>query len=98
LLAQENCSACHGETFEGSTVAGWTPNLTPDSATGLGGWSDAEVARAIRGGVGSSGAPLCGTMPRFSAGELSDAQVADIVAYLRSLPAASSPRRGPCRR
>jgi hypothetical protein len=34
------------------------PNLTPDQETGLGNWSDAEIARAIREGVDKDGVGL----------------------------------------
>jgi hypothetical protein len=64
------------------------PNLTPDAQTGLGAWSDGEVARAIREGVSRDGRPLFPMMPYGSyAQSLSDADVLAIVAYLRTLPA-----------
>ena len=43
------------DMFPGRLVA---PNLTPDTATGLGAWSDGEIARAIREGVSRDGRPL----------------------------------------
>ena len=33
----------------------YAPNLTPDPETGLGQWSDAEIGRAIRDGIGRDG-------------------------------------------
>ena len=59
-------------------------NLTPDSDTGLGEWSDRLILRAIREGVDDDGAPLCATMPRYV--DIDDDEGAAIVAYLRDLP------------
>jgi hypothetical protein len=59
-------------------------NLTPDSDTGLGEWSDRLILRAIREGVDDDGAPLCATMPRYV--DMDDDEGAAIVAYLRGLP------------
>jgi len=61
-----------------------TPNLTPDEETGLGSWTDAEIARAIREGVDKDGVAL-EIMPSYHLNSLSDEDVAAIVAYLRNL-------------
>lgn len=67
----------------------YPPNLTPDPATGLGKWTDAQIARAIR-----TGSPRAGlesghlhvmAWPQFR--HLSDDEMKAIVAYLRSIPA-----------
>jgi len=60
-----------------------TPNLTPHE-TGLAGWTDAEIARAIREGVDKDGVELV-IMPSAHYTALSDADVAAIVGYLRML-------------
>ena len=60
------------------------PNLTPDPASGLGSWSDAEIARAIREGLDKDGRGLI-IMPAFNYHVMSDADVAAVVGYLRSL-------------
>jgi mono/diheme cytochrome c family protein len=61
------------------------PNLTPDPGTGLGSWTDHEIGRAIREGVGRSGARLRGDHPAAYFSIMSDEDVASIVTYLRSL-------------
>ncbi len=38
-------------------------NITPDSETGIGSWSDGEIVRAIREGVSKNGRPLVSMMP-----------------------------------
>jgi mono/diheme cytochrome c family protein len=63
----------------------WPPNLTPDMATGLGDWSAEEIAAAIREGVRPDGRILAPIMPYGFYGRLTDTDVADLVAYLRSL-------------
>lgn len=61
-------------------------NLTPDLETGLGGWTDGEIARAIREGVSKDGRALFPQMPYLTYREtLSDGEILDIIAYLRTL-------------
>ncbi len=61
------------------------PNLTPDRETGLGSWTDGEIARAIREGIGRNGQRLRSDHPAAYYSVLSDEDVFAIVAYLRSL-------------
>lgn len=70
-------------------------NLTPDKETGLGGWTDGEIARAIREGVSKDGSALFPQMPYLTYREtLSDGDVLDIIAYLRTLkPVRNDPGR-----
>ncbi|MCB9958492.1 MAG: cytochrome c [Rhodospirillaceae bacterium] len=72
----------------------WPPNLTSD-ATGLGDWSDAEVATAIRTGERPDGRILAPIMPWMSYASLSDDDVAALVAYLRTLPPTPNDVPGP---
>jgi hypothetical protein len=66
-----------------------SPNITPDRATGLGAWSDGEILRALREGVGRDGRALFPRMPYLEYRELSDEDARSVVAYLRSIPAVS---------
>jgi hypothetical protein len=82
-----------GEVFPvdglpGTVVA---PNLTPDSATGVGTWSDDQLARAIREGIGHDGRTLFPLMPYEHLRSMSDEDLASVVVYLRSL----QPMRNP---
>ena len=61
------------------------PNLTADSETGLGNWSDDEIARAIREGIGRDGRALFPMMPYGHFAHMSDEDLASIVVFLRSL-------------
>jgi hypothetical protein len=76
---------------DAGTVRVYPANLTPDSQTGLGtaddGWSDMQIARAIRTGVDDQCLTLCKVMPHFN---LTDAQTDAVIAYLRSLTAVAN--------
>jgi high-affinity iron transporter len=81
-LYTANCTACHGTTGDGKGPAAiaLTPRPTDFTASG---WAasrtDADLASAIRAGrPGTSMTPFT---------RLSDAEVADLVAYLRAVPA-----------
>ncbi len=60
-------------------------NITPDPETGLGNWTDDEIARAIREGVRRDGTALFPVMPYPSFKQMDDEDVASIVVYLRTL-------------
>lgn len=66
-------------------------NLTPDPETGLGGWTDGEIVRAIREGIAKDGRVLFPMMPYTSFRELPDGDVLAIVAYLRTVPPVRNP-------
>jgi cytochrome c553 len=66
----------------------YAPNLTPSG--NIGDWTDGELARAIREGVHKDGRSLL-VMPSNTLRNLSDEDVAAIVAFLRSQPATGSP-------
>jgi hypothetical protein len=72
-----------GEGTTGQVVA---PNISPDKRTGIGDWSDAEIIRAIREGLGKDGRLLNPEMPyRYFRG-LGPVELRSIVMYLRSIP------------
>jgi cytochrome c553 len=70
----------------------WIPNITSDVDTGLGGWSDDEIMRALRDGVAKDGHLMFPLMPFSSYRHVSDEDLRAIVAYLRSVPPVKSPR------
>jgi len=67
----------------GSVVA---PNITPDPETGIGTWTDDEIARAMQEGVDKNGRALFPIMPYQNFRHLTDEDLASIVVYLRSIP------------
>ena len=62
------------------------PNITPDVATGAGSWTDDQLARAVREGIGHDGRTLFPMMPYEEFKNLSDEDLASIIVYIRSLP------------
>lgn len=96
------CASCHaasgqlpltGQDFlgaESGLAIGdyWAPNLTP---AGLADWSDGEIGRAIREGVGRDGRSLL-YMPSATFRNMSDRDVLALLAYLRAQPAMGKPR------
>lgn len=64
-----------------------TPNITPDPATGIGGWSDAQLVRAIREGIRPDGTLIGPPMPFAFYRGLADDDLMAMVAYLRTVPA-----------
>jgi mono/diheme cytochrome c family protein len=66
------------------------PNITPDKETGAGNWSDDTLARAIREGIGHDGRALFPMMPYPNYRDLSDEDLASVIAYIRTVPAVRS--------
>jgi mono/diheme cytochrome c family protein len=98
-VTKRSCGECHDPTdssqglLSGNTeplTVGtqiYAANLTPDSETGLGLWSDDEIARAMREGFSPGVVTLCPEMTRFS--RMGDDEARAIIAYLRQIPAVS---------
>ena len=61
-------------------------NLTPDPQTGAGTWTDDQLARAIREGIGHDGRALFPFMPYPDMAHMSDEDLASVIVYLRSIP------------
>jgi mono/diheme cytochrome c family protein len=61
-------------------------NITSDSTHGIGAWSDAEIEGAIRRGVLRDGSVEAPVMPYYRYAGMAEADVRDLIAYLRTLP------------
>jgi mono/diheme cytochrome c family protein len=59
----------------------YTPNITPDTVTGIGRYTDGEIARSLRYGVGPDGTAMFDFMPFHNT---SDEDLAAIISYLRA--------------
>ena len=91
------CVGCHGPDWSGGPMPGGAPgdppaaNLTPDPATGLGSWTEADFARALRQGVRPDGSHLADAMPWRAFSHFTDDEVAAIWLFLRTLEPVSKP-------
>jgi mono/diheme cytochrome c family protein len=71
----------------------YAPNLTPDTETGLGNWTDLEFVNAVQRGIGKGGRHLIPAFPYTSYAKMKVEDVLDIKAYLATLPAVSAPAK-----
>ena len=76
-----------GMLFDEPPFKAWAPNITPDRDTGIGKWTDAQLAKAIREGVRPDKSIIGPPMPIGFYRNISDADLAAIIAYLRAQPA-----------
>ena len=74
-----------GLRFEEPPFSAVAPNITPDKATGIGHWTDAQIVTAIREGRRPDGSLIGPPMPIGLYREVSDNDAAALVAYLRSV-------------
>ncbi|MGI9222203.1 MAG: c-type cytochrome, partial [Woeseiaceae bacterium] len=63
----------------------YAANITPDNETGIGLWSDQQIANAIRAGLGRHFGTRIPVMPWQAYAKISDEDIGAIVAYLRSI-------------
>lgn len=98
LPAFDDNLAAHGMVQAGPDLTSWrgpwgtsfTANLTPDSATGIGGWSESAFIQTLRTGhhLGlATGRMVLPPMPVESFRNMTDQDLKSIFAYLESLPA-----------
>lgn len=69
------------------------PNLTPHPEAGIGRWSEADFFRAMREGRRPDGANYFPAFPYTSFTKITDSDLRDLWAYLRSLPPSAQPNR-----
>ncbi len=101
LTRAADCMVCH-TTQDGAAYAGGRPfvlpfgtlystNITPDTETGIGGYSDQDFLDAIHKGLGRNHEKLYPAMPFASYTYMSDADALAIKAYLFSLKPVHAP-------
>ena len=103
LTRAGDCIACHsapgGKPYAGglamSTPFGtiYTPNITPDKATGIGDWSDDDFYRSMHEGIGHRGEYLYPVFPFPWYTKVSREDVLAIKAYLFSLAPENVPQK-----
>jgi len=105
LVEAGDCASCHtadpSKPFAGGkridTPFGGihAPNLTPDRATGLGGWTDDDFYRALRFGVARDGSRYYPAFPYPYFSKLTRQDIFAIRAYLATLTPVNNPPRAP---
>ncbi|AJP59685.1 cytochrome C [Pandoraea vervacti] len=92
-----DCAVCHTAP-KGATNAGglaletpfgtvYSTNITPDPETGIGRWSYAAFARAMREGISRDGAHLYPAFPYTAFAKMSEPDMLALYAHLMSAPA-----------
>ena len=76
-----------GFEFPGPWGVSVSRNITQSKSKGIGAWTDAEIKRAIAMGVEKDGKHLKPPMGYSYYAKMTDADLNDIVAYLRTVPA-----------
>lgn len=66
------------------------PNISPDPNAGIGGWTLAQFGNAMTRGVGPNGEHLYPSFPYGSYTRMPAKDVADLFAYLKTLPASTN--------
>ncbi len=105
LAKAGGCLGCHTEERKDATpYAGgralktpfgtfYGPNITPDAQAGIGRWTFTDFVRAVREGEDPGGAQLFPAFPYSSFTRITEADLADLWAYLRSLKPSSQPSK-----
>lgn len=106
VFAAAGCASCHmapdteaedlpvlagGKRFTSNFGTFVAPNISSDATHGIGAWSDYDLANAIQAGVSPDGAHYYPAFPYTSYAKASPQDIADLIAYLRILPADATP-------
>ncbi|EHM02606.1 diheme cytochrome C-type family protein [Acetobacteraceae bacterium AT-5844] len=97
-----DCASCHASPGQddrlrlggGMSLAGpigffRPPNISPDLQDGIGRWRGLDLANALMSGVSPDGRHYYPALPYVAYAKMQPRDVADLMAYLRSLPAVS---------
>ena len=103
LAAAAGCGQCHtdkrrgGKPYAGGRLLVTeygslrTPNITPDSHTGIGKWRRADFVRAMRWGIAPDDSHYLPVFPFPFYNRLTNRDLADLAAYLASLAPVEKP-------
>lgn len=98
------CGACHQPEGAEALVGGYeipnlfggnfySPNITPDPETGVGGWTGKDFLLALKHGRKPSGGFYWPAFPYRSYKDMTDADVLDVAAYIMSLAPVAAEER-----
>jgi mono/diheme cytochrome c family protein len=95
-----DCAACHAAPFQSdpNRLGGglalvskfgtfYAPNISADKTDGIGGWTEAQFVTAMKRGVSPDGEHLYPIFPYTSFQHMTDDDVRDLFAFLKTLPA-----------
>lgn len=100
------CASCHsapkaggesklvlsgGQKFDSPFGTFVAPNISPDPEAGIGAWSLAEFATALRKGVSPDGQHYYPAFPYTAYAKMTDGDIADLWAFWQGLPPDSTP-------
>nr|WP_111404778.1 cytochrome c [Phycocomes zhengii] len=100
------CASCHaapeaegenrlvlagGQAFPSPFGTFRAPNISPDPDAGIGDWSLVDMATALRHGVGPRGRHYYPAFPYTAYAHMTDRDIADLWAFLRTLPPSDAP-------
>lgn len=103
VFAAAGCSSCHsakngdpqvlsgGRAFTSDFGIFYAPNISPDPENGLGLWSLAEFATALRKGVSPKRKHYYPAFPYTTYQNMELVDIADLFAFVKTLPAATTP-------
>ena len=101
VAAAAGCEACHSTEGRAALSGGrpfvlpfgtvYSTNITPDKATGLGGWTAGDFLRAMHDGVRADGSDLYPAFPYTAYHAMTDSDVLALWAYLATVPAVHAP-------
>uniref|UniRef100_UPI00310169BA c-type cytochrome n=1 Tax=Neorhizobium sp. EC2-8 TaxID=3129230 RepID=UPI00310169BA len=96
-----DCAACHTapgakplsgglplETPFGQIIP---PNITPDKASGIGTWTEADFRNALKTGIGHDGKRLYPAMPYPAYTKMTDTDIGNLWSYLRTVDPVFNP-------
>lgn len=69
------------------------PNISPDPGQGLGDWTFVQFARALRDGLSPAGQHYFPALPYNAYNKMTGQDLADLWAYLQSLPPSATPSK-----
>ncbi|SDC14353.1 c-type cytochrome [Ruegeria marina] len=108
VFAAAGCAACHaapgaegearlvlagGEGFASPFGTFYAPNISPSPDHGIGGWSAQDLANAMQHGTSPEGQHYYPAFPYVSYANAELGDIADLYAYLITLPVSDTPSR-----
>ena len=80
-----------GRKYDGPFGTVYSTNITPDTKTGIGGWTDDQIVTAIRLGRRPNGERILPVHPFTSFNGMAEDDLHALVAFLRSVPPVNRP-------